>query len=70
MLGYLKTDAFERKHRIYPASYLWVFMDRKFVRLTENGDVFRRGGAPDRIQCVRLFTFRKKQFKSAYKKLK
>ncbi len=32
MLGYLKTDAFERYHHTYPASYLWVFMDGKFVR--------------------------------------
>ncbi len=41
MLGYLKTDAFERYHHTYPASYLWVFIDGKFVReLTEYGDVF------------------------------
>ncbi len=31
MLGYLKTDAFERLHCTYPASYIWVFIDGKFV---------------------------------------
>ncbi len=41
MLLDLKTDVFERYHRTYPAWYLWVFMDGKFVReLTEYGDVF------------------------------
>ncbi len=28
----LKTDAFKRQHRTYPASYRWVFIDGKFVR--------------------------------------
>ncbi len=52
MLGDLKSDAFERYHHTYPASYLWVFMDGKFVReLTEYGDVFRRRGAPVQILC-------------------
>ncbi len=32
MLGDLKTDDFERQHHTYPASYLWVFIDGKFVR--------------------------------------
>ncbi len=37
----------------YPAWYLWVFIDGKFVRyLTEYGDVFRRRGAPVQIKSV------------------
>ncbi len=40
MLGDLKTDYFERYHHTYPAWYLWVFIDGKFVRdLTEYGDI-------------------------------
>ncbi len=60
-LGDLKTDAFEHSHHTYPASYLWVFVDGKFVQLTEYRDVFRRRGAPVRIPCNHGST---KQFKS------
>ncbi len=64
-LGDLKTDTFERQHCTYPASYLWVFIDGKFVWLvTEYGDVLSRRGAPVRISCNHGST---KQFKSAYK---
>ncbi len=67
MLGDLKTDAFYRYHHTYPASYLWVFMDGKFVRdLTEYGDVFRRRGAPVQILFNHGST---KQFKSANKEV-
>ncbi len=52
MLGDLKTDVFECYHRTYPAWYLWVFIDGKFVReLTEYRDVFWRRGAPVQILC-------------------
>ncbi len=67
MLLDLKTDGFERYHHTYPASYLWVFIDGKFVRdLTEYGDVFRRRGAPVQILCNHGST---KQFKSANKEV-
>ncbi len=63
----LKTDAFDRYHHTYPASYLWVFMDGKFVRdLTEYGDVLMRRGALVRIPCNHGST---KQFKSVYKEI-
>ncbi len=45
MLGDLKTDAFERYHHTYPASYLWVFIDGT-VRLfgsSRSTDTYLRG---------------------------
>ncbi len=41
-----------------------VFIDGKFVQLTEYGDVFRRRGAPVRILCNHGST---EQFNSANK---
>ncbi len=67
MLGDLKTDSFERYHSTYPASYLSVFTDGKFVRLLAvYGDVLRRRAALVRILCNHGTT---KQFKSAYKEV-
>ncbi len=43
MLGDLKTDAFDRQHHTYPASYPWVFMDSSLYGSSRSTETYLRG---------------------------